>query len=1111
MKTIYYVIFTILLVFSVQNVLAQKNVRGTVSDDSGPLPGVSVIIQGTSKGVETDFDGKYSIEAKEGDVLQYSYVGMESVNKKVGTANVINVLMKVSSDNVLGEVVINALGIETRQVSRTASISKVDGEAIVNSGETSLVKGLSAKSSGVSIVNSSGDPGSSTYVQIRGQTTITRDLQPLYVIDGIPVNNDELGNTVDGTSEQARMNDINPDDVASVKILKGASAAALWGSRAANGVILITTKSGKKGDLDKFNVSISSKISFDTPLTRLQLQDKFGKGYNGIWNGGANRYSWGDLIENRSGEADVYNTNGAYFVPYNQDGNLMTDTNGDLVKIYPILEKNSKETFLDKNYDSVFGTGTYFETNVALSTYTDNGSFYASFSKLNQDGVIGGGDGTNFYDRYTGRMNAGIKITDKVNMKGNLSYSNINSNRIQQGSNLNGLLLGLYRTAVDFDNTYYVGSRYVGSNVYQNSHRAYRFQTGTIYKQSPEYNNPLWTLYKQKNPNTVNRFIGGLETKYDANDWLEFIVKGGIDFYTDARISLFPINSSYPDTGKGIGAVEQDDIMYNQYDLTFMSQINKDISELINSYFILGINVNQEIYEERYGGYQDFAIDTDQIIFSNTVASEETYHGTYSSKQRTNAFYGVANFDYNNLILLNLTGRLDQSSTFGTDVVSFYPSVELGFQFSELLENDLLSNSKLRLSYAKVGNQPQVYSTQAKYSLSSGGDSYGTFYDSGPYGSAYVPSTILYAEDLRPETLEEFEIGIDLNFWENRIRTTFNYYDNKTTDALLYLPYNPSSGYGFKYANAAILSNVGYEAELGIDLIRKDNLNWDISANWSKNNNLVESLSGAEEVPLAGFLSTTSSAVEGYPLGALFGDVYEKDDTGNYVLDEQGFPQLASEQAVFGDPNPDWTGNLSSSLRWKKFTLSGRFDISMGGQTWNGTKGALTTIGTAAETANMVTVSAEDAETIFNYDTPNNPSRPISQISGAILNEDGTYTVRGNLYDFGGGTVLLDQNWYDDIGGGLSGGSSEPFLDDGSWAKLRELSLSYDFSGKIFKNIPIQSINVGLTARNIWLWTKANLDYDPESNLTGASNGRGLQYFNHPTNKSYIANIKINF
>lgn len=1106
MKTNYNVILTLLLVFTVHFTFAQKTITGNVKDESGPLPGVSVLIKGTTTGTETDFDGNYTIQAKQRDVLQYSFIGMETAFKTVGNSNKIDVLMAVSSENLLEEVIINALGIETRQVSRTASISKVDGEQIANSGETSIVKGLSAKSAGVTVTNSSGDPGSSAYVQIRGQTTITRSLQPLYVIDGIPVNNDELGNTVDGTSEQARMNDINPEDVASVKILKGASAAALWGSRAANGVILITTKSGKKGKRGKFNVGLTTKFSFDTPLTRIKLQDKYGKGISGVWNGGSDGGSWGDLIANRSGDENVANSTGSYFVPYNNDGELVLDSNGDPLRIYPIQENNSKEVYDDKNYDAIFGTGAFIETGVTLSSHTDKGNFFSSFSHLDQDGTIGGGDGVNFYERYNFRINAGINISQKVNMKGNFSYSNINSNRIQQGSNLSGLLLGLYRTPADFDNTYYVGTKYNGSGASDmNSHRAYRAQTGTGYKESPNYNNPLWTVYKQKNPNTVNRFIGGFETRFDANDWLQLIIKTGVDSYTDQRVSLFPINSSYPDGNLGIGAVEQNDISYNQYDLSFMGQINKNISEDLRTYYIVGFNANQEDYQERYGGYQDFLIDTDQIIFTNTESDEDTYHGTYSSLKRTNAFYGLADFNYKNLVLLHLTGRVDQSSTFGSDVASFYPSAELGFQFSELVGGDFLNNSKLRLSWGRVGNQPAVYSTTQRYNSAGGGDSYGPSYDSGPYGGAYTPSSVLYQDDLKPEQLTEFEVGFDFKFWNNRINTTVNYYKNETKDALLFIPYNASSGYTFKYANAAQLQNEGYEVELGIDAIKNENFNWRIGANWSTNKNEVISLSEVEETFLNGFVSTTSSAVEGKPLGALWGDRFDRDENNVLILDDNGFPTMAEEQGYLGDPNPDWKANFNTALSYKNFSLSGVFDVSMGGKTWNGTQGALTFFGRTPQTANEVTISAADALLIKNFD-----GVFVGDIPYANENADGSYTVRGNIHNFGDGDVLLDEAWYTDFGGGFAG-SSEQFIDDASWAKLRELSLDYSFESKLFKDSFIESVNLRLTGRNLWLWTEDDLDYDPESNLTGASNGRGLQYFNHPTNKSYLATIKINF
>jgi len=1102
MKTNYNVILTLLLAFSVHFAFAQKTIIGTVTDETGPLPGVSVLIKGTTSGTETDFDGNYAIEVKEGQILQYSFIGMETAYKTVGASNTINVVMEVSSDNLLEEVVINALGIETRQVSRTASVSKVDAQQITNSGETSVVKALSAKTSGVAVTNSSGDPGSSAYVQIRGQTTITRSLQPLYVIDGIPVNNDELGNTVDGTSEQARMNDINPEDVASVKILKGASAAALWGSRAANGVILITTKSGKKGKKGVFNVSLATKYSFDTAMTRLNLQDKYGKGVNGQWTIGPDESgSWGDIIADRTGET-TYNTGGAYFVPYDQDGNMMRDSEGNLMKIFPMTNNKSTENFNDKNYNAIFGTGAFVESNITMSTRTDNSNIFSSFSYLTQAGTIGAGDGTNFYDRFTSRINASVSISQKVNIKANFMYSNIKSNRIQQGSNLSGLLLGLYRTPADFDNTHYIGTRFDGAgNSNQNSHRAYRAQIGTTHKSSPSYNNPLWTVYKQKNPNTVNRFIGGLTTRIDATDWLQLIAKFGIDSYTDSRSTLFPINSSDPD---GLGSFDETDILYNQYDISFMAQINKNLSEDIRSYFIVGFNANQESYEARYAGYRDFLVDSDQINFGNTVSNTDHYHFSEASLKRTYGVLALADFDYNNLILLHLTGRMDQSSTFGRNINAFYPSATLGFKFSELLKNDLFTNSKLRVSWGQVGQQPAPYRTNQYYVGASGSDSYGPEYDAGPYGGAFVPQRVLLQDKLRPERLTEFEIGLDLNFWKNRIQTVFNYYKNETIDALLFIPYNPSTGYTLKYANAGSIQNEGYEFELGVDAIRTDNFNWNIRANWSTNDNLVTYLAGAEEVPLAGFVSTTSSAIEGRPYAALFGDRFDRDENGDLILEDK-FPSMAEEQGYLGDPNPDWRANFSTDLTYRNFKLSGLFDISMGGKTWNGTEGALTFFGRTPFTANEVTISAADVPNITNF-----AGQTVDQISYAVLNDDGSYTVRGNIHDFGEGTVLLDQTWYEDIGGGFSG-SSEQFIDDASWMKLREISLSYNLTGKILEKTFIKSIDLRLTGRNLWLWTKDNLDYDPESNLTGSSNGRGLQYFNHPTNKSYLANIKINF
>jgi len=1098
MKTNYNVILTLLLAFSVHFAFAQKTITGTVSDETGPLPGVSVLIKGTTTGTETDFDGNYAIEVKNGDILQYSFIGMETDFKTVGSESKINVVLTVSSDNLLEEVVINALGIETRQVSRTASVSKVKGSKISESGETSLVQGLSGKASGVSVVSSSGDPGSSAYIQIRGQTSITRDLQPLFVVDGIPLNNDEVGNSVDGVTQQSRISDINPNDIASVKILKGASAAALWGSRASNGVILITTKTGRKSEMGTYNVSIFSKFSFDSVLTRTNLQNLYGKGANGNWSGDDGGGSWGDLISARSGEPDtVFDTGGYFEAP---DGTI----------IYPINQKNDRTTFNEKNYNAIFGNGLYVDNGVSVSSKTENGNFFVSLAKLDQDGTIGGGDGTNFYQRYSGRFNASLKEKKKLKLKGSLAYSNTNSNRVQQGSNLSGLLLGLYRTPADFDNTYYVGTRYDANGTANfNSHRAYRAQGGTAHKESPSYNNPLWTLYKQKNPTEVHRFVGSFDSRYNATSWLQLIAKVSLDSYTDQRYSLFPINSSDPD---GDGLLDEDLIMYNQYSIDFLAQIDKNISDDLTSYFTLGANAMQRTYEGRGGSYTDFILDTDQVNFGNAT-TENIRSYSYSSLTRTAAFFGVADFNFKDILLLHLTGRAEQASTFGDARVFFYPSAELGFQFSSLkgLQSSILNKGKLRIGYGKVGNQPSAYATNLYYNRSIGFDSYGTYYSSSAYNGAFVPQSSL-PETLRPEILTEFEVGLDLSFWNSRLNLTTNFYKNKTDDALLNINYPASTGFQYKYANAGAIENTGIEMDANFDIIRQENFNWNIGGNWSKNKNIVTDLFGAESVFLAGFVGTSSRAVEGEALGTLWGNRFARDASGNYVLDSKGFPERDNTEGIVGDPNPDWRGGANTSISYKGFKLSALMNASIGGDVWYGTFGALTHFGRTPLTANQVTVSAADAATIVNYENsqsfPN--GRPINAISGAVENADGSFTVRGNLHDFGGGMVLLDEKYYSDLGSGFNG-PSEQFIVDGSWAKLRELSLAYTLQGDFLKKTKLKSINLKITGRNLWLWTKDNLDFDPESNLTGASNGRGLQYFNHPTTKSYVASIQINF
>lgn len=908
-----------LALFIFQITLAQeKTISGTVTDDNNlPLPGVNVTIKNTSTGTQTDFNGNYSINANRGVTLSFSYVGFETKEVAVKDQITLDIQLSISASQ-LEEVVVNALGITVKRSDVTASISTVGGDLVSDSGESGLIQGLSAKVAGVNITNTSGDPGASAYIQIRGQSSITRSLQPLFVIDGIPLNNDEIGNTTAGTAQQSRVNDINPNDIRSVKILKGASASALWGSRAANGVILITTKSGSKNAAGKIDVTVFSNISFDQVLRKLPLQDTFGKGNDGTWSGGSGSGSWGDRISSRAGGNDIYDRSGEYFESISG------------TTIYPISVKNSRDKLNERNFDAVFKTGTYLENGVGLTGGNERGTFYLSLGKLDQEGMIRQSD----YVRYNARFNASLTISDKLNFKGNFAYTNTNSNRIQTGSNLSGLLLGLYRTPADFDITDYTGTHYDENGVpYNNSHRAYRRQTGTYAdNRNPRYNNPLWTINRQKNPSEVDRYIASGQVQYTMNDWINFVGIGGIDNYSDFRSSLFPINANQNNGG---GYYNQRTINYSSYYTTLYGQLYKEIATDLNLEFTLGYNFTQRKTNETAAEYKNFILDTDQITFANAVAEDvlvisdpDLLSGVGLTNIRTSAAFAQANFDYKSMLYLNLTGRAENASSFGGDKVFFYPSVGLGFAFTELgslSNNDILSYGKLRLSYGQTGQEPAAYATETYFASAKYTEGYGPAYDASGYTGSIVRSVILGNKDLEPEIKTEYEVGIDLKFLKNRVNLTANLYKNETDGALFESAVPPTSGYSSQYGNYGSIENTGIEIELGVDILNTTNLTWSINGTWNSYKNEVTSIDGAESLFLAGFTGASSRAVEGEPLGTLWGVSYARNDAGQLILDSNGFPTVSPQEGILGDPNPDWRGSIGTTVKYRGFTLSGLF------------------------------------------------------------------------------------------------------------------------------------------------------------------------------------------
>lgn len=1060
-----------------------RSITGRVSDEAGqPISGATVLVKGNTTGVSADANGNFTINAKTGDVLQVSAVGVSPSEIIVGESSALNISLSRQSRS-LSEVVVTALGVTTRKDRLAVSQSTVRGAEVARSGETSVLAGMSSKASGVYIARSGGDPGAGANIQIRGQSTITGNLQPLFVVDGIPVSNATLGQGIDGVVQQSRLNDLNPEDVESMEVLKGAAAAALYGTRAANGVVLITTKRGRAGN--KINVSIVSTYSADVLNKSVPLQQTYGQGNNGIYMSGTNgnNRSWGDRIDERAGGEDEFMTSAGYVILSDSSKRyrVISGTAED-----PHGGKNSK-TIYDHSKD-LFRNGNYWDNNISLSGGDEKGVFFASFSTLKQNGILVAGSN---YNRKTFRLNADRKF-GIVKLGGTFNFVNTNSDRAQQGSNISGIFLGGLRTPPDYDNREYEGT-YVDPTGLQFLNRQISYRNPIGARTNSGYDNPFWILNRIKNTSTVNRFNGSFEATVNPLPWLSIVERAGVDNYTDKQIQNFPtISASKPG-----GELTLQTFSETQFNNDLFARGNFDLNKNITLTALAGWNFNHRNFDNIGATARNFInedILNPRFDLGNSAA-DARFPFNSQSQIRTTAGFGQLSFGLFDQLFVEVTGRGEAASTFNSTF--FYPSASLAWQFTKLQGlngNKFLSFGKLRASYGEVGVQPNPYLLSTYYNPLVVVESYGPTLDasSNTYGSGgYGRSSIKGNQNLEPERKKEFEAGFDLRFANNRVSLSGTHYRNKTEGAIFSVQVPASTGYTNTNANAAEIQNIGYEGDLGVNWLRSGN--WSVTTNIvaSTNRNKVVRLTGTKSFFLAGFTGTSSRAVEGYALGALWGVDFLKDEKGGLVLDANGFPQNAPEESVVGDPNPDWLGGITNTIRWRNVSLSFLFDHVQGGTVWNGTKGALYTFGTHAETGNTVT-SATDLKTYY----------------GETI-AAGT-PFRGAVRDFGAGNVALTQQWYTDLGGGFGPVASQ-FMEDGTRTRLREVTIGYSINGSRFRaKSRLQSIDFSITGRNLGLWTKYT-GIDPETNLTGPSNGRGLDYFNNPSTRSYLFTVRLNY
>jgi TonB-linked SusC/RagA family outer membrane protein len=1120
----------LLMITLLHGALAQtRAVSGRVIDrkTNEGLPGVTVLVKGTTNGSSTNADGGFTITAPEGGILIFSSVGYVSQERALGSDANISVAL-VADVKQLSEVVVTALGLTANRDQLGTAQATVQGTSLVRSGETSVITALSGKTPGVLITRTSGDPGASANIQIRGASTITGNNQPLIVVDGIPIYNSSVGdegiiagnggsrsNQTNGVVQASRLNDINPDDIASMEVLKGAAAGAVWGTRASGGVIVITTKKGANAN-GRMSVSYRSSYGVDQINRTPNLQTKFGQGAGGLYNNTSSA-SWGDKISDRTGGADTYITTPGTtgylgYVTFPDGTRRYNIANGTAAN--PHGGRNSTQTYDQAR--APFTKGYTWDNIASISGGDNRSNFYVSLGNTYQKGIaLNHSDN----DRTTARVNVDRQLSDKFRVALNTSYIRTRSNRAQQGSNTSGIYLGGLRTSPDFDNSQYIGDYTdAAGNIFLDRQISYRNKIGrtttsptnTFGVTSAGYDNPLWTIDRVLNQTRVNRFLGSVEFSYDVLPWLNFLNRTGVDTYTDQRTAYFPINA----TASPTGSLTQEAIQETQVNNDLIARAHTNFGENFTVTGLVGYNLNARRSSQVGATATGFINPFSPPQLSNTPATNRSPYNL-TLEQRTAAVYGQLDLGFFNQVFLSGTVRGEQASTFGPKAKSIfvYPSGSLAWQFTKLAiltDNQALSFGKLRFSYGTVGIQPTPYLTRTYYVGADGntlGDGWGTTLDASNYGGGFVRSTVKGNEFLRPELKKELEGGLDLRFAQNRIGLNFTAYSNKTTDAILSVPVAATTGFTNTNANAATITNKGLEVSMDGDVIKTDKFTWNLAPNFSLNRNKVTDLAGAKSIFLNGFTGTSSRAVQGYPLGALWGTDFDKKEDGTYNTDANGFPKLADNgtERVIGNPNPQWRGGLNNTFTYRGLSLNVLVDHVHGTDVWNGTKGALFFFGTAGELAEETTVSAAKAAALHDYlgNTLASTHSPSA---------DGSYTFRGKVRNFGAGDVVLDEQWYrNGLGNGFSGGPATPFIEHVNYTRLREVTLNYSLRQEWMRNATkLSSIDLSVTGRNLYLWTNYT-GVDPETNLTGVSNGRGLDYFNNPSTRSLIFSIKFTY
>jgi len=1053
----------------VQAVLAQtREITGTVTsaEDGSTIPGVSVSVKGTTLGTITNMDGQYTISAPENaQVLTFSFVGMQSLEVKI-TGNVINA--KLSPDVIgLNEVVVTALGIQREKKALGYSVSEFRGDDFGDVGSNDATRALQGKVAGVSIAAGSGAPGAATRVIVRGLASITGSNQPLYVIDGVPVNNTfNSGNATENSMNvDAKVDfgntasDINPADIETISVLKGAAATNLYGSRAANGVIIITTKKGAKNTALQVNFSSSSAF---TDVGRLPyFQKKFGQGWSGTYDSKENG-SWGPIMDGKDRLTGYVVDNSQQIAPFSYKENGIRD-------------------FYEYGYA--------LDNTISLSGGGDLMGWYASATNSTNDGILPGPVDVLKRNTLSFKANGG---TEKTKINFGMTYINRVQKTIPTGQGDDGGTGAVL----------YSDILYQPINHYLPDYRDYNYKFNNLDNYFNGYaQNPYFTINETGAKANQNRIIGNLNITQDILKGLSISFTGGVDTYSQfskvhgAIAKVTPGSNNAGTINDVAGAVKEEARYQTQWNGDLIANYVNEISLWggnLKYNLLVGNNVNQRSYK-RINIVSKGLVVPEYYNVGNISGSAEVYTREY--KRRLVGLFAQLGLEFNDYLFLTLQARNDWSSTLPIGNNSFfYPGATLGFIFTDLLpENKVLSYGKLRLSYALAGNDADPYMTSEIYrpSILRAGGFGSTNY---PVGGvpAYEKYRRLGNPNLKPELSKEFEIGTDLRFYSNRIGIDFAYYRKTTTDLIMEANIAASTGYRDLTSNLGQITNDGIELMLNITPVKTGNFTWDFIYLFNKANMVLDELSeelGVSEYLINDAYEAEFVAIPGEQLGMYRIPDFKYSPDGKIIVGDNGLP-VEGGKILVGSSVPDFNMSFTNNISYKGFKLSFLIDYQKGGLMYSNTAGA-------------TFWSGNNEQSTTNDRRPWVIPNTVTEVKDA----------EGNVTGYEENSTPVVDNWHEYY----SANTNKPFeisrLIPRTFVKLREVSLSYRFNKQILNQTFLSSANVSIFGRNLFLWTPAKNSYvDPET-TTWDNDIEGLfgEFNGAPSVRTYGLKLDLTF